>query len=107
MRRLIRQDFDQAFQQCDVIITLTAPDAAYRIGEKISDPLTMYCNDMCTVTANLAGLPALSVPCGFTAVGLTIGMQIIGNLFQESELLHCAHWYERQTEWNLHRPLLQ
>jgi aspartyl-tRNA(Asn)/glutamyl-tRNA(Gln) amidotransferase subunit A len=107
VRRLIRQDFDQAFQQCDVIITPTAPDAAYRIGEKTSDPLNMYCDDMCTVAVNLAGLPALSVPCGFTAAGLPIGMQIIGNLFQESELLRCAHWYERQTEWNLHRPLLQ
>ncbi len=107
VRQLIRRDFEQAFQQCDVIITPTAPDAAGRIGEKISDPLSMYCDDICTVSANLAGLPAVSVPCGFTTQGLPIGMQIIGDSFQEDVLLRCAYWYEQQTKWHLHRAPLQ
>jgi aspartyl-tRNA(Asn)/glutamyl-tRNA(Gln) amidotransferase subunit A len=107
VRRLIYQDFLQAFQHCDVLITPAALDAAGRIGGKISDPLGMYCDDMCTVAASLAGLPAMSVPCGFTAQGLPIGMQMIADSFKEDVLLGCAYSYEQQTQWHLHRSPLQ
>ena len=107
VRRLILRDFEEVFQQCDVIIAPTTPDGAYRLGEKSSDSLDMYCDDIYTVPVNLAGLPAVSVPCGFTAEGLPIGMQIIANLFQESELLRCAYCYEQKTEWHLQNASLQ
>jgi aspartyl-tRNA(Asn)/glutamyl-tRNA(Gln) amidotransferase subunit A len=107
VRHLICRDFEQAFQKCDVIITPTATEPASRIGAKTSDPLGMYCDDVCTVSASLAGLPAVSVPCGFSEQGLPIGMQFIGGPFQEEVLLRCAYWYEQQTEWHLYRPPLQ
>ena len=107
VRSLILRDFEEAFQHCDVIIAPTTPGAAFRLGEKTSDPLDMYCDDIFTVPVNLAGLPAMSVPCGFTAEGLPVGMQIVGNLFQESELLRCGHCYEQKTEWHLQKASLQ
>jgi len=106
VRRLIRQDFEQAFRECDVIITPTAPAAAWRIGERLDDPLAMYREDICTIPASLAGLPAVSVPCAFSANGLPIGMQIMGNAFEEEQVLRCAHGYERHSGWRRRRPVL-
>jgi aspartyl-tRNA(Asn)/glutamyl-tRNA(Gln) amidotransferase subunit A len=107
VRRLIQQDFTRAFECCDVVITPAAPEGAYCVGAKAGDPLSMYRDDICTVAASLAGLPAVSVPCGFTPEGLPIGMQVIGGLFKETELLRCAYWYEQLTDWHRHRPSLQ
>lgn len=106
VRWLIRQDFERAFTQCDVIITPTAPAAAWPLGEKLDDPLAMYREDAFTVPASLAGMPAVSVPCGFTAEGLPIGLQITGNVFDERQVLRCAHGYETLTDWHCSRPQL-
>jgi len=103
VRTLIKQDFDKAFEKYDVIIGPTAPTTAFKIGEKIDDPLTMYLNDICTIPVNLAGLPAISVPCGL-ADGLPVGMQIIGRAFDEATLLRAAYAYEQATEHHKLRP---
>jgi aspartyl-tRNA(Asn)/glutamyl-tRNA(Gln) amidotransferase subunit A len=91
VRAMLVHDFDQAFQQCDVIATPTAPTPAFKIGEKSDDPLAMYLCDIYTVTINLAGVPAISVPCGMSSAGLPIGLQLIGNHFDEARLLNAAH----------------
>jgi aspartyl-tRNA(Asn)/glutamyl-tRNA(Gln) amidotransferase subunit A len=106
VRRLIRQDFDRAFSECDVIIGPTAPTAAFKIGEKTSDPLAMYLSDIYTIGANLAGIPGISIPCGFTKAGLPIGLQILGAPFMEEKLLRVARMYERETDWHRRRPVL-
>ena len=106
VRTLIKRDFDEAFAQCDVIVCPTAPTAAFKIGEKLNDPLQMYLSDIFTISANLAGLPALSLPCGFTAGGLPIGLQLLAGPFQEPALLQVAHAYEQATEWHQRRPSL-
>ncbi len=106
VRRLIRQDFDQAFAQCDVVIGPTAPTPAFKIGEKSNDPLAMYLSDIYTISANLAGIPGISIPCGFTKAGLPIGLQILGAPFTEEKLLRVARMYERETEWHRRRPVL-
>lgn len=103
VRTLIKQDFDKAFEKYDIIIGPTAPTTAFKIGEKIDDPLTMYLNDICTIPVNLAGLPAISVPCGL-ADGLPVGMQIIGRAFDEATLLRAAYAYEQATEHHKLRP---
>ena len=90
----ISKEFTEAFQDCDVIITPTSPSPAFKIGENIGDPLKMYYNDVCTVTVNIAGLPAISVPCGKSETGLPLGMQIIGNKFAEQTILNTANAYE-------------
>ena len=95
VQRRIAQEFADAFQSCDVIITPTAPSAAFKIGENIGDPLKMYYSDVCTVTVNIAGLPAVSVPCGKSASGLPLGMQLIGNKFAEQTILNAAYGYEQ------------
>lgn len=95
VRTLIRRDYERVFEKVDALLGPVSPTAAFRIGEKASDPLSMYLSDIYTVTANLAGIPAVSVPCGFTAGGLPIGMQILGNLFQELLLLRLAQAYVR------------
>jgi aspartyl-tRNA(Asn)/glutamyl-tRNA(Gln) amidotransferase subunit A len=95
VRTLIRRDYERVFEKVDALLGPVSPTAAFRIGEKASDPLSMYLSDIYTVTANLAGIPAVSVPCGFTAGGLPIGMQILGNLFQELPLLRLAQAYVR------------
>lgn len=95
VRTLIRRDFEQAFQKCDAILTPVAPTPAYKIGEKINDPLQMYLGDMFTATVNLAGNCALAVPCGKTASGLPIGMQVIGPDFGEEQVLRVGHAYEQ------------
>jgi aspartyl-tRNA(Asn)/glutamyl-tRNA(Gln) amidotransferase subunit A len=107
VRTLIRQDFEEAFKRCDVIVTPTAPTTAFRIGEKTRDPLQMYLSDIFTISANLAGLPALSLPCGFDSEGLPIGMQIIGKHFDEATILSAAHEYEQATAWRKKKPRLE
>jgi len=104
VRRLIRCDFDAAFERCDVLAGPTAPTPAFRLGEKLADPLQMYLADVYTTAVNLAGLPALSVPCGFSAAGLPIGLQLIGPPFGEAVLLQAARLYERETPWHQQRP---
>jgi aspartyl-tRNA(Asn)/glutamyl-tRNA(Gln) amidotransferase subunit A len=104
VRRLIAQDFTAAFKDCDVILGPTSPTAAFRIGEKISDPVKMYLNDIYTTAANLAGLPAMSIPCGFGAAGLPVGLQLVGDYFAEARLLSLAHQYQRATDWHLRAP---
>jgi aspartyl-tRNA(Asn)/glutamyl-tRNA(Gln) amidotransferase subunit A len=106
VRRLIRQDFDQAFAQCDVVMGPTAPTAAFKIGEKVADPLAMYLSDIYTISANLAGICGISVPCGFTKAGLPIGLQILGAPFTEEKVLRVARMYERETDWHERRPVL-
>ena len=104
VRALIKHDFDDAFEHCDVLVTPTAPTTAFRIGEKTGDPLQMYLSDIYTLSINLAGLPALSLPCGLDADTLPIGMQIIGKHFDETTVLRIAYAYEQATEWHKQKP---
>ena len=104
MRTLIRRDFDAAFQHADVLLTPTAPSTAFKAGAHADDPLAMYLADLLTIPVNLAGLPAISVPCGFSAAGLPIGMQLIGNVLDESRLLQVAHQYEQVADVLAQRP---
>ena len=103
VRTLIRQDFERAFEICDALITPVAPTTAFRIGEKITNPLDMYLSDVFVVAVNLAGIPALSVPCGISN-GLPIGMQIIGPHLSEETLLQIGHMYQAQTDWHMKHP---
>jgi aspartyl-tRNA(Asn)/glutamyl-tRNA(Gln) amidotransferase subunit A len=105
-RTLIKRDFDEAFKSVDVIATPTAPTAAFRIGEKSSDPLQMYLSDIFTISVNLAGIPGISIPCGFTSGNLPIGLQLLGKHFDEEAILHAAFAYEQATEWHTKRPKL-
>jgi aspartyl-tRNA(Asn)/glutamyl-tRNA(Gln) amidotransferase subunit A len=107
VRRLIKDDFDRAFAECDVVAGPTAPTAAFKIGEKADDPLAMYLGDIYTISANLAGLCALSVPCGFTKGDLPIGLQLQAAPFEEEKLLRAARMYERATDWHTRRPILK
>lgn len=104
VRTLIKQDFDKAFQEVDVIATPTTPTAAFKPGEKVQDPLAMYLSDIFTISCNLAGLPGLSIPCGMTATNLPIGLQLLGKPFDEGTLLAVAHQYEQVTDWNRRSP---
>jgi aspartyl-tRNA(Asn)/glutamyl-tRNA(Gln) amidotransferase subunit A len=106
VRRLIRQDFDAAFQRVDVIASPVAPRPAFRLGELLDDPLAMYLNDVYTLSANLAGLPGISLPCGFSRQGLPIGLQLLAPPFEEERLLRAARMYERATDWHLRRPAI-
>ena len=101
IRRIIAADFQAAFNQCDVILGPVAPDVAWRLGEKSTDPVQMYLEDIYTLSTNLAGLPAMSVPCGFSSQNLPIGMQLIGNYFSEARLLQVAHQYQQASDWHL------
>ncbi|OGT71102.1 MAG: aspartyl/glutamyl-tRNA amidotransferase subunit A [Gammaproteobacteria bacterium RIFCSPLOWO2_02_FULL_56_15] len=103
VRRLIRDDYRQAFNSVDVIIGPTTPSTAFKLHEKTADPVSMYLSDIYTVSVNLAGLPAISIPAGFLN-GLPVGMQIIGNHFSESRLLNLAHRFQLETDWHLARP---
>jgi aspartyl-tRNA(Asn)/glutamyl-tRNA(Gln) amidotransferase subunit A len=105
VRTLIKQDFDNVFDKYDVIIGPTAPTPAFKLGEQIDDPLTMYLNDITTIPVNLAGIPAISVPCGF-AGGLPVGLQIMGKALDESTVLRVAHAFEKHTEHHKQRPQL-
>ncbi len=98
VRRLIKDDFDKAFEQCDLVATPVAPTTAFRIGEKMADPLTMYLSDIFTIPVNLAGLPGMSVPCGFDAAGLPIGLQIIGRALDEALMLQAAYVLESELQ---------
>jgi aspartyl-tRNA(Asn)/glutamyl-tRNA(Gln) amidotransferase subunit A len=104
LRRLIARDFEQAFRQCDVILGPTAPTTAFRLGEKTADPVAMYLSDIYTIAVNLAGLPGLSLPCGFDSAGLPIGLQLIGDYFAEARLLNVAHQYQCATDWHRRAP---
>jgi aspartyl-tRNA(Asn)/glutamyl-tRNA(Gln) amidotransferase subunit A len=106
VRTLIRRDFDQAFERCEVIATPTSPTPAFKVGEKTENPLQMYLSDIFTISVNLAGLPGMSIPCGFTKAGLPIGLQLIGKPFDEATVLKVAHAYEQATDWHLRKPPL-
>ncbi|MFH0855242.1 MAG: Asp-tRNA(Asn)/Glu-tRNA(Gln) amidotransferase subunit GatA [Candidatus Omnitrophota bacterium] len=106
VRTLIKQDFDDVFKGFDCILTPTAPTTAFRIGEKALEPLKMYLSDIYTISANLAGVPAISVPCGFTKKGFPVGLQILGKHFDEGTLLRLAHAYEQNTGWRKIKPKL-
>ncbi len=104
VRTLIMEDFKQAFETCDVIASPVAPTPAFKIGEKIDDPLTMYLSDIFTLSANLAGIPGLSVPCGFSSNGLPIGLQLMGSHFNEAMLLRVAYGFEQATAFHKQKP---
>ncbi|MDP2912122.1 MAG: Asp-tRNA(Asn)/Glu-tRNA(Gln) amidotransferase subunit GatA, partial [Candidatus Omnitrophota bacterium] len=104
VRTLIKRDFDEAFKKFDAIVTPTSPTPAFKIGEKSSDPLTMYLSDIFTISANLAGIPGISIPCGFTKNSLPIGLQILGKPFDEETILRIAYNYEQNTEWHKRKP---
>ncbi len=106
VRALIKRDFDAAFERCDVIAGPAAPVPAFKLGEKSADPLAMYLLDVLTIPCNLAGLPGLSVPCGFTPEGLPVGLQLLGRAFDEATLLRAAHAYEQAHAWHRARPTI-
>ena len=105
VRTLIKHDFVKAFNEVDIIIAPTAPNVAFKLGEKTDDPMAMYMEDACTIPSCLAGLPGLSIPCGFKN-GLPIGMQLIGNYFDENTLLNVAHIFESATDFSKKRASL-
>jgi aspartyl-tRNA(Asn)/glutamyl-tRNA(Gln) amidotransferase subunit A len=104
IRRLVARDFAEAFKRCDVIMGPTSPTTAFRLGEKMDDPLLMYLNDIFTIPASLAGLPGMSVPCGFDSKGLPVGLQVVGNYFAEAKMLNVAHQYQQVTDWHSRAP---
>ncbi len=113
VRTLIRREFDAAFQRCDVLVTAVSPTPAFKLGEKTADPLQMYLSDVCTIPVNIAGIPAISVPCGFADAspepgrrGLPVGLQIMAKPFDEPTILRVAYAYEQATEWHKARPKL-
>jgi len=106
VRRLIREDFDKAFAGCDVVAGPTSPTCAFKAGEKSSDPLAMYLSDIYTISCNLAGIPGISIPCGFNSKGLPIGLQLLGAPFSEEKLLRVARLYEMNSDWHTKRPKL-
>jgi aspartyl-tRNA(Asn)/glutamyl-tRNA(Gln) amidotransferase subunit A len=107
VRTLIKRDYQNAFDNVDVIVTPTTPTTAFMVGEKMADPLQMYLTDIFTLSANLAGVPAISVPCGITTGNLPVGLQILGGHFHEETVLKVAYAYEQSTEWHKKRPNLQ
>jgi aspartyl-tRNA(Asn)/glutamyl-tRNA(Gln) amidotransferase subunit A len=106
VRRLIRDDFDGVLKNCDVIAGPTSPTTAFKVGERANDPLAMYLADVYTTSANLTGLPGISIPCGFSKAGLPIGLQLMAGPFEEEKLLRVARMYERATDWTARRPAL-
>ncbi|MBK9127027.1 MAG: Asp-tRNA(Asn)/Glu-tRNA(Gln) amidotransferase subunit GatA [Phycisphaerales bacterium] len=106
VRRRIKDDFDAAFAQCDIIAGPTSPTPAFRLAEKTADPLQMYLADIYTIAANLAGVPAVSIPCGLSQGGLPIGLQLMAPLFEEVRLLQAARLHERETDWHQRRPAI-
>ncbi len=106
VRTLIKKDFEDAFKKVNVILTPTSPTAAFKIGEKTADPLQMYLSDIFTISANLAGVPGISIPCGFTSNNLPVGLQLIGKHFDEESILRVAYAYEQATEWYRRKPNL-
>jgi aspartyl-tRNA(Asn)/glutamyl-tRNA(Gln) amidotransferase subunit A len=110
VRTLIRREFDEAFERCDILVTPVSPTPAFKIGEKMDDPLQMYLSDVCTIPVNIAGLPGISVPCGFTTADdgsrLPIGVQILAKPFDEATLFRAAYAYEQSTNWHREIPPL-
>jgi aspartyl-tRNA(Asn)/glutamyl-tRNA(Gln) amidotransferase subunit A len=106
VRTRIKEDFDKVFRTFDAILTPTSPTVAFKIGERTQDPLEMYLSDICTISANLAGIPAISVPCGFSKEGLPIGLQLLTKPFDESTLFQLAYAFEQSTEFHKRRPTL-
>ncbi len=103
VRTLLRKDFDAAFSQCDVIATPTSPESAFLLGEKIHDPVSMYLSDVYTVSANLAGIPGVSIPCGLNE-GLPVGLQLLGRVLDEERLLRTADAFQRRTDHHQAHP---
>jgi aspartyl-tRNA(Asn)/glutamyl-tRNA(Gln) amidotransferase subunit A len=103
VRTLIKQDFDQAFASVDAIVAPTSPTVAFRLGARTDDPVQMYLADVFTIPANMAGIPGVAVPCGFSD-GLPVSLQVLGRSFDEQTILRVAHAYEQSTEWHKHRP---
>ena len=103
VRTLIRRDFDRAFERFDVLMGATSPTAAFRLGEKTDDPLEMYLSDVCTIPVNMGGLPGMSIPCGFSAEGLPIGLQLVGKALGEETLLRTAYALEQSTDYHRRR----
>ena len=106
VRRLIREDYDRAFEEVDLLIGPVTPTPAYKIGEKIGDPLAMYLFDLYTVSTNLAGIAALSIPCGLSSTGLPIGLHIQAPPFEEERLLRGAHMFQQATDWHTRKPVM-
>jgi aspartyl-tRNA(Asn)/glutamyl-tRNA(Gln) amidotransferase subunit A len=106
VRTLIKQDFEAAFEQVDVLVCPTSPTTAFEAGAKVDDPISMYLSDLMTIPVNLAGLPGMSLPCGFDEAGLPIGLQLIGNVLQEQTLFEVAYAYEQATAWHQRSPQL-
>ena len=104
VRTLIKRDFEEVFGTCDAVITPTSPTPAFKMGERLADPLTMYLSDIYTISVNLSGIPAVSVPCGFTEEGLPVGLQIMGKAFDEAIILSLGHAYQGVTNWHKRRP---
>jgi aspartyl-tRNA(Asn)/glutamyl-tRNA(Gln) amidotransferase subunit A len=104
IRRLIAADFSAAFEQCDVIMGPTSPSVAFAFGAKNADPVQMYLSDIYTISTNLAGLPGMSLPCGFGNHRLPVGLQIIGRWFDEAKMLNVAHQYQQVTDWHTRMP---
>ena len=107
VRTVIRREFMTAFEQVDLMATPVMPTPAFKLGERVEDPLQMYLSDIYTISVNLAGIPAIALPCGFSQAGLPIGLQILGRPFQEDTLLRAAHAYEQATRWHLKRPVIR
>ena len=105
VRTLIREEFERVFKSFDALITPTSPTVAFPIGEKVSDPVAMYQNDICTLPANIAGIPAISIPCGFVD-GLPVGMQVMGPAMGEETILQIAYTYQQYTSWHTCRPAI-
>jgi aspartyl-tRNA(Asn)/glutamyl-tRNA(Gln) amidotransferase subunit A len=106
VRTLIKNDFDAVFKDFDCVVAPTSPSAAFKIGERVEDPLKMYLSDIYTISVNLAGIPAISIPCGFTREGLPVGLQIMARPFNEEMLFRVAHAFEQNTEWHKIKPQL-
>ena len=105
VRTLIRKDFDNAFKKVDILLTPTCPTTAFLKGDFVNDPLSMYLSDLLTVPANLAGLPAISIPCGFDTKGLPIGLQLIGNVLEENKILNAANIFENDAQVIQNKPI--
>jgi aspartyl-tRNA(Asn)/glutamyl-tRNA(Gln) amidotransferase subunit A len=106
VRTLIIEDYKRAFEQCDVILSPVAPTPAFKIGENVEDPLKMYLSDIFTLSANLAGIPGMAVPCGFSTDGLPIGLQILGKHFNEGMLLKVGYSFEQATDFHTKKPII-
>jgi aspartyl-tRNA(Asn)/glutamyl-tRNA(Gln) amidotransferase subunit A len=104
VRRLIADDFSRAYAQCDVLMGPVAPSPAFKLGDKVDDPVQMYLGDIFTIAGNLTGMPGMSIPCGFDRHGLPIGLLVQGHYFAEAKLLNVAHQFQQATDWHVKEP---